>query len=121
MTDIDDLVRCVTALLELDRQKALVPHGLPAVAREYLTEAAAALERMRDELADTRRELSACEQINADVVTACEERDAAEAEVARMRGVLRRIQMETGAVFGSLRLADAAIGKANAIARQALA
>ena len=54
MTDVDELVRCITALLALNERNVLVPHGVPGLARDCLKSAAAALERMREELAEAR-------------------------------------------------------------------
>ena len=56
MTDVDELVRCITALLALNERNVLVPHGVPGLAKDCLKSAAAALERMRDELAEAEAE-----------------------------------------------------------------
>ena len=50
MTDVDELVRCITALLALNERNVLVPHGVPGLARDCLKSAADALERMRGAL-----------------------------------------------------------------------
>ena len=78
MTDVDELVRCITALLALNERNVLVPHGVPGLARDCLKSAAAELERMRD-------------QENAEWVKANDRAVAAEAEVARMREALEEL------------------------------
>ena len=78
MSDIDELVRCITALLALNERNVLVPHGVPGLARDCLKSASAALERMRD-------------QENAEWVKANDRAVAAEAEVARLREALTEL------------------------------
>ena len=78
MTDVDELVRCITALLALNERNVLVPHGVPGLARDCLKSASAALERMRD-------------QENAEWVKANDRAVAAEAEVARLREALTEL------------------------------
>ena len=102
MTDVDELVRCITALLALNERNVLVPHGVPGLARDCLKSASAELERMRD-------------QENAEWVKANDRAVAAEAEVVRLREEIERIADLTE------RWSDSLVSQANHIARAALA
>ena len=74
MTDVDELVRCITALLALNERNVLVPHGVPGLAKDCLKSAAAALERMRDDSTALRARLAEWEAkwrdeyVNAEVM-----------------------------------------------------
>ena len=90
MTDVDELVRCITALLALNERNVLVPHGVPGLARDCLKSAAAALERMRDERDEARsrfNDIDLCKMGQAP----CASLLAAEAEVARLREALEEL------------------------------
>ena len=90
MTDVDELVRCITALLALNERNVLVPHGVPGLARDCLKSAAAALERMkgeRDEARSRFNDIDLCKMGQAP----CASLLAAEAEVARLREALTEL------------------------------
>ena len=87
MTDVDELVRCITALLALNERNVLVPHGVPGLARDCLKSAVTALERMREERDEARsrfNDIDLCKMGQAP----CSSLLAAEAEAARLREAL---------------------------------
>ena len=69
MSDVDELVRCITALLALNERNVLVPHGVPGLARDCLKSAAAELERMRDDSTALRARLAEVEGALREVIS----------------------------------------------------
>ena len=88
MTDINELVRCITALLALNERNVLVPHGVPGLARDCLKSASAALERMRGDAKQLETENS---KFFEWAMAAKMRTQDAEAEVARLREALKII------------------------------
>ena len=88
MTDVDELVRCITALLALNERNVLVPHGVPGLARDCLKSAADALERMRDDSTALRARLAEWEaKWRDEYVNAMVERERLAEVVAALRNV----------------------------------
>ena len=86
MTDVDELVRCITALLALNERNVLVPHGVPGLARDCLKSASAALERMREEARQIEAE--GAKYFEWAMAAKMRAQDA-EAEIERLREALK--------------------------------